>query len=138
MSLGVSLLNISPAGDSMSPSCLRCLVLAALSSLTWGCAARSYTYLVDPAPATNPVLEEADGTQRGPRVRVDDDHDRRWNNGEVLTEVEIRFWPAGGVVIEHTAGASGVETLPATGLLPPPPPSLTRPSTPPTGTAVSR
>ena len=108
----------------MSPSCLRCLVLAALSSLTWGCAARSYThYLVDPAPATNPVLEEADGTQLRPlgfgsttTMTV------RWNNGEVLTEVEIPLLASGQrVVIEHTAGASGVETLPATGLLPPPP-----------------
>lgn len=108
----------------MRPFSSRRLLLGLVSVLSSGCAARSYThYLVDPAPATNPVLEEAAGTQLRPlgfgsstAMTV------RWNNGDVLTEVQIPLLASGQrVVIEHTAGATDVETLPATGLLPPRP-----------------
>ena len=99
----------------------RPLLLAALLS---GCASRSYThYLVEPAPAVNPAFEEEEGTQVRPlgfgsttAMTV------RWNDGDVLTEVQIPLLASGQrVVIEHTPGATDVQTLSATGLIPPPP-----------------
>ena len=89
-----------------------------------GCAARNYThYLIEPAPATNPALEEEEGTQLRPlafgsttAMKVS------WNDGTTLTEVEIPLLASGQrIVIEHSAGATGVETIPATRLVPPPP-----------------
>jgi hypothetical protein len=100
----------------------RPLALAAL--LLGGCASRSYThYLIEPAPAVNPAFEEAEGTQVRPlgfgsttAMTV------RWNDGDVLTEVQIPLLASGQrVVIEHTPGATGVKTLPATALVPPRP-----------------
>lgn len=89
-----------------------------------GCATHNYThYLIEPAPATNPVLEEAEGTQLRPMgfgsttaMRVS------WNDGTLLTEVEIPLLASGQrIVVEHTPGGKGVETIPATRLVPPPP-----------------
>ena len=97
--------------------------LFALSVLS-GCAARSYTnYLIEPAPEANPILEEEEGTQLRPfgfgsttAMNV------RWNDGDVITEVQIPMLASGQrIVIEHTANATGVETIPATRLVPPPP-----------------
>jgi hypothetical protein len=98
------------------------LLAAALGA---GCASRNYThYLIEPAPATNPVLEEAeDGTQVRPfgfgsttAMHV------RWNDGETITEVDIPMLASGQrIVIEHTAKTTGVPTIPATRLVPPPP-----------------
>ncbi len=98
-------------------------------SLLWlcwvgGCASHSYThYLIEPAPATPPALEEEEGTQLRPMgfgsttaMHV------RWNDGNVLTEVEIPMLASGQrIVIEHTASATDVETIPATRLVPPKP-----------------
>jgi hypothetical protein len=96
-----------------------------LASLAAGCASRNYThYLLEPAPQTNPVLEEGEeGAQLRPfgfgsttAMHV------RWNDGDVITEVEIPMLASGQrIVIEHTASATGVETIPATRLVPPPP-----------------
>ena len=89
-----------------------------------GCAMHNYThYLIEPAPATSPVLEEEDGTQLRPlgfgsttAMNV------RWNDGDVITEVQIPMLASGQrIVIEHTAAATDVETIPATRLVPPPP-----------------
>ncbi len=95
-----------------------------LAMLVVGCASRNYThYLIEPAPATNPVLEEDEGTQLRPMgfgsttaMTV------RWNDGNVITEVQIPMLASGQrIVIEHTASATDVETIPATRLVPPPP-----------------
>jgi hypothetical protein len=89
-----------------------------------GCAAHSYThYLIQPAPAVPPELEEEEGTQLRPfgfgsttAMNV------RWNDGNVITEVQIPLLASGErVVIEHTPSAAGIETIPATRLVPPPP-----------------
>lgn len=89
-----------------------------------GCASRNYThYLIEPAPATNLALEEDAGTQLRPMgfgsttaMTV------RWNDGNVITEVQIPMLASGQrIVIEHTASATDVETIPATRLVPPPP-----------------
>lgn len=95
-----------------------------LISLGAGCAAHNYThYLIEPAPTTNPALEEEEGTQLRPAgfgsttaMKVS------WNDGTLITEVEIPLLASGQrIVIEHTPGATGVETIPATRLIPPPP-----------------
>ena len=89
-----------------------------------GCATRSYThYLIEPAPAVNPALEEPEGTQVRPlgygsttAMTV------QWNDGDVLTEVQIPMLASGQrIVIEHTKDATDVEPLPAMGMIPPPP-----------------
>lgn len=88
------------------------------------CTAHNYThYLIEPAPATNPVLEEEEGTQLRPlgfgsttAMKVS------WNDGTMVTEVELPLLASGQrIVVEHTKGAAGIETIPATRLVPPPP-----------------
>ena len=89
-----------------------------------GCVSRSYThYLIDPAPAVNDALLEEEGTQLRPfgfgsttAMTVS------WNDGDVITEVEIPMLASGQrIVIEHSKDATGVPTIPATRLVPPPP-----------------
>ena len=89
-----------------------------------GCVSRSYThYLIDPAPAVNDALLEEEGTQLRPfgfgsttAMKVS------WNDGDVITEVEIPMLASGQrIVIEHSKDATGVPTIPATRLVPPPP-----------------
>jgi hypothetical protein len=95
-----------------------------LALLLTGCATRNYThYLIEPAPEINPAFEEEDGTQLRPMgfgsttaMTVN------WNDGDVITEVQIPMLASGQrIVIEHTAQATDVETIPATRLVPPPP-----------------
>lgn len=96
-------------------------LVAALSS---ACATRSYThYLIEPAPTTNPALEEEEGTQLRPMAFGSTTAMTvSWNDGTVITEVEIPLLASGQrVVIEHSGAASGVETIPASRLVPPPP-----------------
>lgn len=98
--------------------------MIALLSVLAGCASRNYThYLIEPAPATNPALEEEEGTQLRPMgfgsttaMTV------RWNDGDVITEVQIPMLASGQrIVIEHTAQGTDVPVIPATRLVPPPP-----------------
>ncbi len=95
-----------------------------LLTLAGACASRNYThYLLEPAPDMNPALEEEEGTQLRPfafgsttAMKVS------WNDGNVITEVEIPMLASGQrIVIEHQPGATGVQTIPATRLVPPPP-----------------
>ena len=92
--------------------------------LVLGCAARNYThYLIEPAPTIDPALAEEEGTAIRPMgfgstttMKV------RWNDGNVITEVDIPMLASGQrIVIEHTASPSEVQTIPATRLVPPPP-----------------
>ncbi len=102
---------------------LRWTLLCALLS-GWGCASRNYThYLLEPAPAVNPLLEEEEGTQLRPfAFGSTTAMNVRWNDGDVITEVQIPMLASGQrIVIEHTANATDVETIPATRLVPPPP-----------------
>ncbi len=100
------------------------MTLAWLLALSSGCAMHNYThYLIEPAPEANPLLEEEDGTQLRPLgfgsttvMKV------RWNDGDTITEVEIPMLASGQrIVIEHTPDETGVETIPATRIVPPPP-----------------
>ena len=88
------------------------------------CASRSYThYLIQPAPEVNEALVEPEGTQLRPMgfgsttaMTV------RWNDGEMMTEVQIPMLASGQrIVVAHTEGTSSLETIPATRLIPPPP-----------------
>jgi hypothetical protein len=102
-------------------------MILSFTMLLWtapGCAMHNYThYLIEPAPTTSEMMEEEDGTQLRPlgfgsttAMNV------RWNDGDVITEVQIPMLASGQrIVIEHTAAASDVETIPATRLVPPPP-----------------
>jgi len=92
--------------------------------LVSGCAARNYThYLIEPAPVINPVLTDDAGTQLRPfgfgsttAMTV------QWNDGNMITEVQIPMLTSGQrIIIEHTASATDIETIPATRLVPPPP-----------------
>ncbi len=95
-----------------------------LSTLVIGaCTARSYThYLIEPAPKKNPALKE-EGTLLRPMgfgsttvMKV------RWNDGEVLTEVQIPMLATGQrIVVEHSKASEQVKTIPATRLVPPKP-----------------
>lgn len=95
---------------------LTCLALGA-------CSARSYTrYLVEPAPKKNPALME-EGTLLRPFgfgsttvMKVS------WNDGQLLTEVQIPMLASGQrIIVEHTDASGQVKTLPATRLVPPKP-----------------
>jgi tetratricopeptide (TPR) repeat protein len=97
--------------------------LLLLIPLLTSCAARNYTYyLVDPPPKRHEALKE-EGTLARPFgfgsttvMKV------RWNDGDVITEVDIPMLSAGQrIVIEHGAGSSEVKTIPATRVVPPPP-----------------
>jgi tetratricopeptide (TPR) repeat protein len=93
-------------------------------ALMSGCASRNYThYLIEPAPATNPALEEEEGTQLRPfAFGSTTSMNVRWNDGNVITEVQIPMLASGQrIIIEHTASATDVETIPATRLVPPAP-----------------
>lgn len=92
--------------------------------LIGGCASRSYThYLIEPAPAAHPAFEEEEGTQLRPfgfgsttALQV------RWNDGDVITEVQIPMLASGQrIVVEHSGQATDLQKLPATRLVPPPP-----------------
>lgn len=102
----------------MKPTLLFAVVLLG------ACSARNYThYLIEPAPETNPALEEEEGTLVRPFgfgsttvMKVS------WNDGDMLTEVQIPMLASGQrIIIEHGEGAEQVKTLPATRLVPPPP-----------------
>jgi tetratricopeptide (TPR) repeat protein len=103
------------------PRGLPALVLLVLGT---GCAARSYTnYLIEPSPAVNQAFEEEEGTQLRPLAFGSTTSMRvSWNDGNVITEVDIPLLASGQrIVIEHSGSATGVPIIPATRLVPPPP-----------------
>ncbi|MBX5484771.1 MAG: hypothetical protein IRZ16_23350, partial [Myxococcaceae bacterium] len=89
-------------------------LLLLLSSLT-ACASRNYTYyLVEPEPQKHPALKE-EGTPMRPFgfgsttvMKV------RWNDGNLITEVDVPMVSSGQrIVIEHGAGSGEVKTIPS-------------------------
>ena len=102
----------------MNPAVLLLLGLAAAS-----CSARAYTYyLIEPPPQKNPSIKE-EGTLMRPFgfgsttvMKV------RWNDGDLITEVDVPMLANGQrIVIEHGAATGDVKTIPATHVVPPPP-----------------
>lgn len=97
----------------------------AILLLSSGCAARSYThYLVAPPPKKNPAMEEEGTLVRPGGFGSTTVMKVRWNDGQMLTEVHIPMLASGQrILVEHAAKPAGVETIPATRLVPPPPTS---------------
>lgn len=98
-------------------------VLLILGLMLNACSARNYThYLIEPAPATQESFVE-EGTLIRPlgygsttMMKV------RWNDGDMITEVELPMLATGQrIVIEHSKQGGQVQALPATRLVPPPP-----------------
>jgi len=99
-------------------------LLLAVGLMLGACSSRNYTeYLIEPPPAKNPALEEEEGTLARPFgfgsttvMKVS------WNDGEVLTEVQIPVLASGQrIIIEHSEASDEVKTIPATRLVPPKP-----------------
>jgi hypothetical protein len=88
-----------------------------------GCAPRNFTYyLVEPEPPTHPTLKDEDDLQRPFVYGTSTVMKVRWNDGDVLTEIDVPMVSSGQrIVIEHSGTAAGIKTLPATRLVPPPP-----------------
>jgi len=99
------------------------VLLPTFLALLLACTARSYThYLIQPAPKKNPALEE-EGTLLRPFgfgsttvMKVS------WNDGNVLTEVQVPMLASGQrIIVEHRETSEQVKTLPATRMVPPKP-----------------
>lgn len=99
-----------------------------LALLIGGCASRNYTYyLVDPDTERNPQLSEDETLQRPFAFGSTTTMKVRWNDGDLMTEVDIPMLSTGQrVVIEHAASETGVEKLPSTSIVPPPPTAADR------------
>jgi hypothetical protein len=98
-------------------------LLPCLCALSASCSARNYTYyLIEPTPQKHPALKEG-GTLTRPfgfgsttAMKV------RWNDGNLVTEVDVPMLATGQrIVIEHGAGSGEVKTIPASRVVPPPP-----------------
>lgn len=98
------------------------LVVVAVAA-GFGCASRNYTYyLVEPEPERNPELTEDETLQRPFAYGSTTTMKVRWNDGDLMTEIDIPMLSSGQrVVIEHATDQAGVERLPSTSLVPPPP-----------------
>ena len=99
------------------------VVVVAGSVTLSSCAVRNYTYyLVEPEAAEHPTLKDEDTLQRHFAMGTNTVMKVRWNNGDVITEVDVPMVSTGQrIVIEHSGQAAGIKTLPATRLVPPPP-----------------
>jgi len=88
-----------------------------------GCATRNYTYyLVEPERPEHPSLKDEDTLQRPFVLGSSTVMKVRWNDGDVLTEVDVPMLSSGQrIVIEHGESNTGVKTIPASRIVPPPP-----------------
>ncbi len=97
------------------------LSLACLSAPA--CAARNYTYyLTEPEPQKHPALKDDDHLARPMAFGSTTVMHVRWNDGNLLTEVDIPVMASGErIVIEHATGNNELKTIPASHVVPPPP-----------------
>jgi len=112
-------MNIFP--KAQRPFMLATLFVA--SSLGSGCATRNYTYyLVDPPQKQNKALLEDETLQRPFIFGSNTVMKVRWNDGDVLTEVDVPMIDSGQrIVVEHSNQDGRVKVTPATTLVAPPP-----------------
>lgn len=98
-------------------------LIVSVAGLAMACSSRNYTYyLVEPAPQKTDVFRD-DGAVAQPfgfgsttAMKV------RWNDGNLVTEVEVPLLASGQrVVIDHGEGSRDVKTLRASKVIPPPP-----------------
>lgn len=87
------------------------------------CATRNYTYyLIDPEPQQHQTLEAQDNMQRPFAFGTSTVMRVSWNDGDVLTQVDVPMLSSGQrIVVEHARAGAGVQTIPATRLVAPPP-----------------
>lgn len=87
------------------------------------CASRNYTYyLIDAPTEKHPALEEEGTLSRPFGFGSTSVMKVRWNDGDVITEIDVPMLSSGQrVVIEHAAGSDQVKTIPSTRVVPPPP-----------------
>jgi tetratricopeptide (TPR) repeat protein len=97
------------------------LILMLLNQLN--CATRNYThYLIQPAPKKNPVLVEEETMLRPMAFGSNTVMKVRWNDGNMITEVELPMLASGQrIIVDHGSTNKVVKTIPATKLVPPPP-----------------
>ncbi len=102
---------------------MKIAALALALALPLGCASRNYTYyLVEPEPVRHPTLTEDETLQRPFAYGSTTSMKVRWNDGDVMTEIDVPMLSSGQrIVIEHARDRAGVKTLPSTSLVPPPP-----------------
>jgi hypothetical protein len=102
---------------------MKIAALALALALPLGCASRNYTYyLVEPEPVRQPSLTEDEALQRPFAYGSTSTMKVRWNDGDVMTEIDVPMLSSGQrIVIEHATDRTGVKTLPSTSLVPPPP-----------------
>lgn len=102
---------------------IRSIILLAALSQVLSCASRNYTqFLIEPAPKKAQALVE-EGTLMRPFgygsttvMKV------RWNDGNIVTEVDIPMLASGQrIVIEHTKTSEEVKRIPTSRLVPPAP-----------------
>jgi hypothetical protein len=98
-------------------------LLPLVAVLTLSCTARNYTYyLIDPPVKRVAALKEDDTLVRPFGYGSTTVMKVRWNDGKVLTEVDVPVLASGQrIVIEHGAGSAGVKTIAPMRLVPPPP-----------------
>jgi hypothetical protein len=98
-------------------------LLPLVAVLTLSCTARNYTYyLIDPPVKRVATLKEDDTLVRPFGYGSTTVMKVRWNDGKVLTEVDVPVLASGQrIVIEHGAGNSGIKTIAPMRVVPPPP-----------------
>ncbi len=96
---------------------------AAALALLSSCAQRNYTYyLVEPPPQKHTALQEEGTTTRPFAYGSTTVMKVRWNDGNLITEVDVPVLASGQrIVIEHSQGSGDVKTVPASRVVPPPP-----------------
>lgn len=99
----------------------RFVLLAAVVSSA--CTARNYTYyLIEPQLKKNTTLKEDDTLVRPFAYGSTTVMKVKWNDGKVLTEVEVPVLASGQrIVVEHGQGSAGVKTIAPMRVVPPPP-----------------
>ena len=102
---------------------LSTIALLAVVAVDVGCATRNYTYyLVEPERPDHPTLKDEDTLQRPFVFGSSTVMKVRWNDGDVLTEVDVPMLSSGQrIVIQHGESNTGVKTIPASRIVPPPP-----------------
>lgn len=92
-------------------------------ALTLSCTARNYTYyLIDPPAKRTAALKDEEPLVRPFGYGSTTVMKVRWNDGKVLTEVDVPVLASGQrIVIEHGAGNSGIKTIAPMRVVPPPP-----------------
>jgi hypothetical protein len=98
-------------------------LLFATSATTSSCAKRTYTYyLVDPDPVPTTTLEQGEGLTQPFTYGTTTTMKVRWNDGNVLTEVDIPMLSSGQrIVVQHGATNAPAPVIAAARLVPPPP-----------------